>query len=276
MKPTHQVSLISRWFVKPGCHEAAMRALTKAARDVEAKEPGTLTYRIHVQRRGHEKDLQSLPPEDPLSILFFEVYRDADAFEHHLHGKVFTAFVRDHGDLFTGAGGKPFTTVNFLTLHAGFSRAEDQAVVNGKGPAAAMEGEPANRHPAVMFEIIASDQSAARDFYSEVFGWNYQTGSDGFSYIHFPAGSPPLLGGIGKAQPDTPGFAPGHNFYLLVDDLQCVLDRAVAAGATALMQPTQVDGYNFAMFTDREGNPIGLIEPFAGQAGTSSARERSQ
>lgn len=264
MTKLQQVSLISRWFVKPGCGKKALAALRRAADEVQAREPGTLTYRVHVQYTGK---LQSLPPADPLSILFFEVYRDAEAFGDHLNGPVFTGFVRDHGHLFLQAGGKPYTTVDFLTLHAGFTRLEDAAVAGDAGVG--------NRHPAVMFEIIANDQAAASAFYARVFGWQYETGTGGFSYIHFPAGSPPLLGGIGQAQPDTPGFEPGHNFYLLVDSLEKVLERAAKAGATPLMPPTAVDGYRFAMFTDPEGNPIGLIEPFGDQAGQEThARER--
>src|SRR4051812_23321576 len=262
MSAGQQVSLIARWFVKPGCREAALAAITEAVEQVWAREPGTLTYRVHVERAGD--DLQSLPPVESLSILFFEVYRDAEAFRDHLDGPVFTGFVRDHGDLFLQAGGKPYTTVDFLTLHAGFTRREDAAAAGDA--AEAPEIAVANSHPAVMFEIIANDQAAMTAFYSQVFGWQYETGTGGFAYLHFPARAPPLLGGIGQAQPDTPGFAPGHNFYLLVDSLETMLERATDAGATALMPPTAVDGYRFAMFTDPEGNSIGLIEPFGGQA----------
>jgi predicted enzyme related to lactoylglutathione lyase/quinol monooxygenase YgiN len=264
MAAGRQVSLISRWFVKPGCGDAALKALTHAANEVRDHEPGTLTYRVHVEHKGD--GLQSLPPVDPLSILFFEVYRDADAFRDHLNGPVFTGFVRDHGHLFVQAGGKPYTTVDFLSLHAGFTRREDAAAAGDAGGAGEAAG--ANRHPAVMFEIIAKNQKRLTRFYSQVFGWRYETGTGGFAYVHFPAGAPPLLGGIGQAEPNTPGFAPGHNFYLLVDALEPMLDRAIEAGAAPLMPPTPVDGYRFAMFTDPEGNPIGLIEPFCSQAGT--------
>lgn len=120
-----------------------------------------------------------------------------------------------------------------------------------------------NRHPAVMFEVIAKDQARAKAFYAAVFGWNYQIGSGGFAYVHFAAEARPLLGGIGQANPDIPGFEPGHNFYLVVDDLAATIDKAVAAGGARFVDPTPVDGYRFAMIRDPEGNPIGLIEPFA-------------
>lgn len=122
---------------------------------------------------------------------------------------------------------------------------------------------PANRHPSVMFEIIARDQERAMTFYTEVFGWRYEIGTGGFAYVHFPLAATPLLGGIGQARKDTPGFEPGHNFYLRVTSLEATIAAAVAAGGTCLMSPTEVDGYRFAMIHDPEGNPIGLIEPFA-------------
>ena len=119
-----------------------------------------------------------------------------------------------------------------------------------------------NRHPSVMFEIIAKDQERAKAFYSAVFGSTYETGTGGFAYVHFPKEATPLLGGIGQAQKDVPGFEPGHNFYLRVASLDAAIDAAVAAGGERLMPPSAVDGYRFAMIRDPEGNPIGLIEPF--------------
>lgn len=120
-----------------------------------------------------------------------------------------------------------------------------------------------NRHPAVMFEIIAEDQAAIMRFYAQVFGWTYRIGTGGFAYIDFPLQTVPLLGGIGQAQQGVPGFEPGHNFYLQVDSLEDTLAAVEAAGGTLYMPIASVDGYRFAMFQDPAGNPVGLIEPFA-------------
>lgn len=121
----------------------------------------------------------------------------------------------------------------------------------------------ANAHPAVMFELIAHDQVALQAFYTAVFGWTYRIGTGGFAYIDFPTTVRPLLGGIGKAQAGVPGFEPGHNFYLLVDSLEATIAAAEHAGGELYMPIAAVDGYRFAMITDPEGNPVGLIEPFA-------------
>ncbi len=119
-----------------------------------------------------------------------------------------------------------------------------------------------NRHPAVMFEIMARDQAAMKRFYASVFGWEFQAGSEGFAYVHFGARGTPLLGGIGQSQPGVAGLEPGHSFYFLVDDIDAVLDRVVDAGGERHMPPTSVDSYCFAMAKDPEGNLFGLVKPF--------------
>lgn len=121
----------------------------------------------------------------------------------------------------------------------------------------------ANAHPAVMFEVIARDQATLMAFYAIVFGWTYRIGSGGFAYIDFPTAARPLLGGIGQAQAGVAGFEPGRNFYLQVDDLDATVAAAIAAGGAPYMPVSEADGYRFAMIQDPEGNPVGLIAPFA-------------
>lgn len=119
-QPGH-VSLTSQWFIQPGREAEAFAALERLALDVREGEPDTLTYLVHAPI-APDSGLQSLPPSDPSSVLFFEVYRSADAFQRHLHGPLFTAFVEEHGGLFVAANGKPFVFVEFLSRRAGFVR----------------------------------------------------------------------------------------------------------------------------------------------------------
>jgi hypothetical protein len=121
MTYTQSVSLISEWFIKPGCEEAALTALKQLAEEVRLNEPETLTYLVHTPFDS-DPQLESLPPATPQSVLFFEVYRDANAFLHHVNGPVFTGFVKQYGALFRAAHGNPFTTVEFLATQAGFVR----------------------------------------------------------------------------------------------------------------------------------------------------------
>jgi uncharacterized protein len=256
---TTAVSLTSQWFIHPGCEAEVHAAVTRLAFDVRMQEPDTLTYLVHTPYLNPPDGdaLQSLPPTEPQLLLFFEVYRNPKAFLQHVNGPLFTRFVEEFGNRFVSNSNGPYTTVQFLTRHAGFVRQS-----NGSGDMAGNGKPRSNQHPAVMFEIIAEDQASSQKFYSDVFGWEYDSGSDGFAYVHFPVKTQALLGGIGQTNPRVPGFEPGHNFYLLVDKLETAIARATAAGGKQLMPPAAVDGYRFAMIKDPEGNPIGLIEPF--------------
>src|SRR3954471_19480486 len=98
----HTVSLTSTWFVRPGHEAAAVAAVEDLAAQVRAGEPDTLIYLVHTPFLA-DRRLQALPPVAPNHLLFFEVYRDADAFLHHVHGPVFTRFVERHGGLFVAA-----------------------------------------------------------------------------------------------------------------------------------------------------------------------------
>jgi uncharacterized protein len=247
-----KLSLTSHWYVAPGCEAAVLEALQKLADDVYRFEPDTLTYLVHTSLNSAEAPIQSLPPVNPRTIVFFESYRSPEAFLRHVNGPVFTEFVTRNSSLFVNSNGKPFTSVEFYTQVAGFMRNETSAANDSQG----------NLHPSVMFEIIANNQAVLKDFYSQVFGWRYRVGTAGFAYVHFPERTPPLLGGIGQANPSVPGFEPGHSFYILVDDLNAAIERAIAAGGSKHMPPSTVDDYSFAMVKDPEGNAVGLILPF--------------
>ena len=116
-----------------------------------------------------------------------------------------------------------------------------------------------NSSPAVMFEFIARDQQRLCDFYQRVFGWQYRV-EGGFAYIDFAPQLITPLGGIGQAKPDDPGWQPGRNFYLATDDVPASLAKVVEAGGAVAMPVTETDGYTFAMFTDPEGNLVGLLQ----------------
>jgi len=245
------LSLTSTWFIAPGNEQAAIAAVKALAKEVEASEPDTLIYLAHTPLTDDNR-VTSLPPPYSGTILFFEMYRTVEAFLRHVNGPVFTNFVANSGNLFVAQNGAPFTFVAFLTRQAGFVRTE----------LAPMTGSGINQHPSVMFEIMANDQPGLKAFYNKVFGWNYVSGTRDFAFVKFPIEKLPLLGGIGKADPNKPGFEAGHNFYLLVDDLHGAIHAAVAAGGSELLAPLTLDGYEIAMINDPEGNPVGMIKPF--------------
>ena len=103
------IGLISRWKLKNGCpppFAAALEALTAAVRDTE---PGTLVYSVHLPGPhppigpppdyGVDHDPDLAQPVPATHVVFFEVYRDAEAYSEHLRGAV-TEFMRANRDFF--------------------------------------------------------------------------------------------------------------------------------------------------------------------------------
>ncbi len=126
--PQDGLRLTSQWFIKPGMERQVMAALPPYVADVYANEPGTLTYLVNTPwlKEGPEEALQSLPPVVPFCLLFIEQYASPAAFLAHVHGKAFTGFVAQYGDLFISSNGNPYTTVMFLERHNGFIRGLDE------------------------------------------------------------------------------------------------------------------------------------------------------
>lgn len=123
------VSLTSQWFIRPGFEELLQDAVKKLAADIASQEQGTLTYLVHVTRTDTGV-LQSLPPAIAPSLLFFETYRDPDAFKAHVQGPLFGQFVKEYGHCFIpsdpipsdpNSQAGPYTTVQFLSQVAGFA-----------------------------------------------------------------------------------------------------------------------------------------------------------
>src|SRR6267154_915971 len=95
--------LISKWTILPGKETVAIAALKILALKVRDGEPDTHVYLVHVP----DFTQPNLPTPAQGEVIFFEIYKDEAAFQAHLHGKVFTTFVKDHGDLFLSSNHAP-------------------------------------------------------------------------------------------------------------------------------------------------------------------------
>lgn len=137
-------SLVAKWTIQQGKEAAALSALRDLARQVQAHEPDTLIYLVHVP----DMSQASLPTPCNLEVLFFEVYKDKNAFLAHVTGPTYTAFLREHLDLFLStsstseSGTKvmaPFVIVEFVERQAGFIR---PAATEAYGPSNELSGGP--------------------------------------------------------------------------------------------------------------------------------------
>jgi len=111
--------------------------------------------------------------------------------------------------------------------------------------------------PVMHFEVIAKDATKLTDFYKKLFGWRPEEFPGmGYAMIHTEAKGG-ISGGIGG---EGNGLAAGMGIYVQVDDVEKFLAQARKLGATKVLQePYDIPNVGrFAVFTDPEGNRIGL------------------
>jgi len=112
--------------------------------------------------------------------------------------------------------------------------------------------------PVTHFEIMGKDAQRLRDFYGNLFGWNFNLMPEmGYGMIDTGV-KMGINGGLGQLPENQ---APCVTFYVQVEDIQGHLDKAVGLGATVLVPVTEIPGMvTFAQFKDLEGNMVGLLK----------------
>lgn len=111
--------------------------------------------------------------------------------------------------------------------------------------------------PVIHFEIGGRDLGRMASFYGELFGWRLQPAGPEYSLV--PAGEDGIGigGGLMQTRDEMPSYV---TVYVVVDDLRSMLDRAGELGAKTVVEPTDIPGVGqFAMFSDPDGNVIGLM-----------------
>jgi uncharacterized protein len=123
--------------------------------------------------------------------------------------------------------------------------------------------------PVVHFEVIGKDPERLRSYYSELFGWEFQTPSpvarevsdpDGYGFIDLleSADGTGIRGGVGGGE----RFDSHALFYVQVDDVGAALRQAESLGGSRVMGPARSpSGLVVGHFTDPEGILIGLAGP---------------
>ena len=121
-------------------------------------------------------------------------------------------------------------------------------------------------HPVVHFEVIGRDPDRLRQFFGQLFGWEFDTPSPVASEVSDPdnygfidrvttADGTGIPGGVGGGQ----GFDSHALFYVAVPDVQAALRRAEELGGTWAIGPaTSPNGLVVGQFTDPEGTLIGV------------------
>ena len=109
----------------------------------------------------------------------------------------------------------------------------------------------------VHIDIPVIDLEATPEFYSKVFGWEL-TSMPEQDYVLFTADGGGISGGFTKPEVHQTGGCVG---YIQVDNLESTLENIVENGGQGQLDRQEVgDAGWFALFTDPEGNTMGLWE----------------
>ena len=120
----------------------------------------------------------------------------------------------------------------------------------------------------VHVEIIGRDPARLREFYGQLFGWQFDLPSpvagevsDGeqYGFVNPVDGAGPVAGGIGGG----PSFTPHAVFYVGVPDVAAALAEAVRFGGSVAMPVSANPNGQLlvAQFADPEGTVVGLAGP---------------
>lgn len=110
-------------------------------------------------------------------------------------------------------------------------------------------------NPVVWFEVIGSEGEKLRSFYGELFGWKYDVPENmDYGMVAADKGRG-IPGGVGS------GDAQRVTFYVATPSIDAALEQAKGLGGQVLMERTQLPGGTvLGMFSDPEGNAVGLVE----------------
>jgi len=105
-------------------------------------------------------------------------------------------------------------------------------------------------------EVVGKDGEKLKSFYGDLFGWKVEKVPGDMPYwTHNPEG-----GGIRAGVGQSPDGEDHVTFYVGADNPQTVLDKAEKLGGKTVMPVTEMEMVTFALFTDPEGNIIGVVK----------------
>ena len=111
-------------------------------------------------------------------------------------------------------------------------------------------------NPVMHFEIQSNQPEELHEFYRNLFDWHIDPENPmNYGFVDTHAGG--INGGIGG----TNGGPNRVTFYVEVPDPQAALHKAESLGGKTVMPVTEIpDIVTLAMFSDPEGNVIGLVK----------------
>ena len=117
--------------------------------------------------------------------------------------------------------------------------------------------------PVVHFEIIGKDGGKLQSYYSELFGWEFDTDNEmNYGVVPRDGNTNDEGAGIGGGVAGGPDGYEGHvTFYIEVPDVEAALAKAESLGGSRVMGPEAItDDVEIGLFNDPDGLLVGLVK----------------
>jgi predicted enzyme related to lactoylglutathione lyase len=117
--------------------------------------------------------------------------------------------------------------------------------------------------PVVHFEIVGKDADKLKSYYSDLFGWEFDSNNPmNYGVVQREGNTNSDGVGIGGGVGPGPEGYPGHvTFYVEVPDVEAALAQAESLGGTRMMGPDKpMEGLEIGLFSDPEGHVVGLVK----------------
>jgi len=114
------------------------------------------------------------------------------------------------------------------------------------------------------YELMTSDVEAAKEFYSALFCWEYETfdGDPAAEYNVVKVNSE-MVGGIMKTPPQCTHQPPCWGAYVTVEDIDATAAKIEKLGGKIIVPPTDIPTVGrFSVFSDPQGAVLSAISYF--------------
>jgi len=112
-------------------------------------------------------------------------------------------------------------------------------------------------------ELYTRDMPAAKDFYSQVFGWGayeHSMNGNGTMYTEFQVNGRSVSGGLNMDDVGLPAEVPPHWLtYFTVDDCDATVQKVKSLGGQVFADPMDIPMGRFAVVGDPSGATFGVI-----------------
>lgn len=109
-------------------------------------------------------------------------------------------------------------------------------------------------------ELMTTDPQAARGFYGELFGWQFETMAMPDGDYHVASVNGEKSAGIMPIPEQAAGTPPHWGQYITVEDVDALVEKINALGGQVLVPPTDIPGVGrFLLLQDPQGATVSAI-----------------